>query len=228
MRGILTILSSVVFLVLVGCSNPGASLSKLAKSDIDMVADVHLRKAEDLVRSLTVKLYRRNPKELKKAEGQSIDSRLVQLFNEDRVLQFSEIDNKRGTEAILLALDQDYKQDRVFALMVGLLSMVRAAYGNQPEFFMLDELDPQAFYNSARNIEILVWRLKSRVDSEGKPLLLTNSLGDEEQNLSFERLFGKLISVQDMMAQVASQKWDRAINLIFQQTATMVFLPVGF
>ena len=92
---------------------------------------------------------------------------------------------------------------------------------------MLDSLEPQKLYNCARNIEVLVWRLKNRLSADGTPLILTNSLPGEEQNLSFERLFGKLIAHQDMLAKISAEKWDRMINQVVHGAATAVFLPVG-
>ena len=86
------------------------------------------------------------------------------LFNERRNLSFPQLDGRVGTDAMLLALDENYTGDRVFALMTGLVSMIRTSYGNKAEFYMLDDLEPQALYNSARNIEILVWRLKQKGD----------------------------------------------------------------
>lgn len=217
----------VPLLLLCGCSRSSPEFKNLLKSDIDMVADAHLDRIEELLKELTTKLYRRNPRELKKGPVSSLDERVAQLFNADRSLVFPEVNNLRGVPAILFALDPDYAGDRTFALMVGMISMVRSSYNDQPEFFMLDSLDPQKLYNSARNLEILVWRLKYRLDAEGRPLLLTNSLADEARNLSFERLFGKLIAYQDVMAQIAAEKWDRAVNRVVHSAATAVFLPVG-
>lgn len=218
----------MVFILLQGgCSRPALQLKNLMKSDIDMVADLHYQQVETLLKGLTTKLYLRNPHELTRGQGQSLAGRLAQLFAADRSLVFDETAGKRGVPAVLLGLAPDYEGDRVFALLVGLVSMVRSSYSDQSEFFMLDSLDPQPLYNSARNLEVLVWRLSNRLDSDGRPLLLSNSLPGETINLSFERLFGKLIAHQDMMAQIAEEKWDRTINRIVQSMATAVFLPVG-
>ena len=192
-----------------------------------MVTDRHLQQAEVLLKELAGKLYRRNPHELQKTGDVTLDDRLKQLFAADRSLDFAEIEHKRGVSAMLLALEPDYAGDRVFPLLVGLLSMIRSSYNDLPEFYLLDSLDPQKLYNSARNIEVLIWRLKSRLDSTGKPLILTNSLPGEERNLSYERLFGKLIAQQDMMANIAAEKWNRVINKVVHSAATAVFLPVG-
>lgn len=216
-----------LFLLLFACSGPEPQLKNLLKSDIDMVTDNHLQQAEALLKVLAGKLYRRNPHELQKAGDVTLDDRLKQLFAADRSLDFAEIEHKRGVSAMLLALEPDYAGDRVFPLLVGLLSMIRSSYNDLPEFYLLDSLDPQKLYNSARNIEVLIWRLKSRLDATGKPLILTNSLPGEEPNLSYERLFGKLIAQQDMMANIAAEKWNRVINRVVHSAATAVFLPVG-
>lgn len=223
-RNTIAIFLLISLFALSGCSSDNMKLSQLAKTDIDMVADAHLLQTESLMRELTIKLYKRNPGELKKGARQTVDSRLAQLFNAKRKLQFAETNNKIGGDAMLLAFEPGYAKDRVFALMVGLISMIRTSYGERSEFFVLDKLNAQSLYNSARNIEVLVWRLSTRVAAQGGPLLLTNSLPGESRNLSFERLFGQLISVQDMMALIAAQKWNRTINFIAHQ---VVFLPVG-
>ena len=216
-----------LLLVLSACSGSSPKLSQLMKSDIDMVTDAHIEQVEALLKQLATKLYLRNPRELHKQPKASLESRIEQLFGANRSLDFAEIGHRRGVKAILFALEPEYQGDRVFPLLVGLITMIRSSYNDLPEFFLLDSLDPQKLYNSARNIEVLVWRLKSRLDADGQPLLLTNSLSDEEQNLSYERLFGKLIALQDMMAQIAASKWDRVINQVVHSAATSVFLPVG-
>ncbi len=111
------------------------------------------------------------------------------------------------------------------AMMAGVNGMIRHAYGYKEEFFMFDQLDQQKLYESARNVEILVWRLAHSGGASG-PLLLTNSLPGERTNLSFERLFGKLISSQDMMAGVVALKNERLINRTAQNVAALVFFPL--
>ena len=223
---------SLLFIILVSfyvcsCTTTPVHLSDFAKTDIDMVVDLHIQQTESLMRELAEKLYRRNPIQLTRGGRKTLDQALAILFNKQRNLSFPQLDGRLGTDAMLLALDENYSGDRVFALMTGLLSMIRTSYGNKAEFFMLDELEPQGLYNSARNIEILVWRLKARVNEHGKPIIWTNNQPGEEQNLSYERLFGQLISLQDTMALIAGQKWNRSINFIVRTAASTVFLPVG-
>jgi hypothetical protein len=131
-----------------------------------------------------------------------------------------------GSACIELAFADDFNGDRVLALMVGLRSMIDAAYGHKQEFFLTDELDPQKLYNSARNIEITVWRLAHRKNSFGQPYLLTDSLNEGVRNLSYERLFGKLISLQDTLATIIAERNNRLIKNVIQRFATAVFLPI--
>jgi hypothetical protein len=44
-------------------------------------------------------------------------------------------------------------------------------------------------------------------------------------NLSFERLFGKLIALQDMMARIAGDAGNRRVTKAVH-TATSVFIPL--
>ena len=91
---------------------------------------------------------------------------------------------------------------------------------------MLDSLDPQKLYNSARNLEIMAWRLAHRRNINGELLLLTNGTNGVI-NLSFERLFGKMIADQDMIAEIIAGRANRTINKIFHSIAQAMFLPVG-
>ncbi|NNG14634.1 MAG: hypothetical protein HKM22_05685, partial [Gammaproteobacteria bacterium] len=130
------------------------------------------------------------------------------------------------TESIQLAFDEEYQGDRVMALVIGLKSMLAAAYGDKKEFFIIDELDPQKLYNSARNIEITVWRLSQRSQANGELFLISNEMNGRVKNLSFERLFGEMISLQDTMAVIIAEKTQRTIKNVIQRLASAVFLPI--
>ncbi|MRI33664.1 hypothetical protein EOPP23_11775 [Endozoicomonas sp. OPT23] len=222
-----TLLIIFIFtLTLTGCSSKNSfRVESLAKSEIDMVSDLHLKTADQLLKELTVKLYARNPRELEK-NSFSVEYRVKQLFGTYRLLESSpELNGSIGSDAILLSLDSQFSGDRVFALMFGLTGMIHASYNNKEEFFITDSLDEQKLHNSARNIEILLWRLKQANDENHSPLILTNGTGSEI-NLSFERLFGKLIANQDMMAQLISRKNHRAIRNAVHTIGSFVFLPI--
>nr|UXE46175.1 hypothetical protein Hi04_10k_c5801_00033 [uncultured bacterium] len=224
------LLRAAVFAVLAAavaaCSGPAFKPGNVAKTDIDTVTDTHLRTLDADLRDLTTKLYKRNPRELKKAPKETIDSRLDELFGKPGPLRFPELNDVHSTDAMLLCFDNNYKGDRVFAVMAGLIDMLHKSYGYHTEFFVLDELNEQKLYDSARNIEILVWRLNHKHDPQGALYLLTNDTNDSDTNLSFERLFGKMIEVQDLMATIVSDRTQRSINHVVQSVATMVFLPI--
>ncbi len=222
MRGCLLLL----VVMLSGCADQALRPANLFKTEIDFVADSHLQTCETLLQELLEKLYRRNPVQLHRGSAQAtITSRHQQLFAEPGRLRFDELGRREEIEAILLGLDPDWQGDRVFAVMTGLTGMLRRAYNYEREFFILSELDQQRLYNSARNIEILVWRLNHRRNARGERLLLTNSLPEEAENLSFERLFGKLIAIQDLLAQITAKRTDRRITKLAQSVATAAFLP---
>tara|TARA_R110000868_G_scaffold148353_2_gene370178 strand:- start:65 stop:751 length:687 start_codon:yes stop_codon:yes gene_type:complete len=217
-------------LMLSGCGGQGFSLKNLAKTDIDMVADTHYQEAELLLKELTIKLYKRNPRYLHSesaAVGQehTIDDRVHQLFDSTGILYFAELP-ELGVDTIEVALDHNFEGDRVFALMAGLTSMVRQSYGYQSEFFIYSDLDGQKLYHSARNLEIAFWRVATYQDESGDPLILTNSIDGKIQNLSYERLFGKLIALQDILAKIVAGKNQRIIKTVAQNVATMAFFPI--
>lgn len=203
----------------------------LGKSDVDFVMDVHAKQQKELLMELTRKLYVRNPWQLKKSSGMTVDARMAQIFGtydtiEIPSLVFAELNGVTGIDAILLSFDEEFKGDRVFAAMVGLTEMLRRSYNHQQEFFILDSLDEQSLYNSARNIEIFVWRLYHRKDSKGNVFLLTNHIGESSVDISFDRLFSKMVMIQDMMALIVADKTNRGITKVVQGVAQLAFLPV--
>lgn len=222
--------------LLAGCSQQSARdmpqgnadlrVQSLGKSNIDKVADIHVREARGYLRELMKKLYRRNPRELKKSRIADPGQNISRIFDQQHDWNFEELHGRRGIDAIRLVFSEQYRGDRVFAFVAGLTSMIMAAYEFKTDFYLLDTLDPQKLYNSARNIEIAVWKLEHDRDARGELYLYSNSLPGEDVNLSYERLFGKLIATQDNMAIIISGKTNRTIKTLIQRMATAVFLPI--
>ncbi len=200
--------------------------SDLAKSDIDVAAEVHLRECLASSRLLMEKLYRRNPREWRKGGYGSLDAAVERAFDPHAEFRFAELGNVRGADAVLLALRPEYTGDRVFAFGVGLSSMVFLSYNGKTALYLTDVLDAQKLYNAARNIEIAAWKLANARDAHGEPLLLSNEARGDVSNLSFEREFGKMIAYQDAMAQIAAQRTNRTIRKVVQTLATALFLPI--
>lgn len=201
--------------------------SDLAKTDIDSTVEIFLQESLASARLLTEKLYRRNPRELRRSGHASIDATVSRAFDPKFAWRFPELDNARGIDALQLAFQPEFTGDRVFALGVGLGSMIMQAYGNKTEFFLLDQLDPQKLYNAARNTEVAAWKLATTRDASGQPLLLSNDIAlDGVQNLSFERELGKLIAYQDVLARVIAESTNRNIRFAVQGVALKAFLPL--
>lgn len=211
---------------LCGCaSDKPFRMENLAKGDIAFVGDIHIRRMDMMLRQLTSKLYRRNPRHL--PEQLTIEQRQNQLFsNIETPLVFEELYQRKSSDAIDLAFNENFKGDRVFAFMVGVSEMVRRSYGYNEELFLTDSLDQQGLYNCARNLEIALWRLKNKRDANGQLFILSNSQPGERRNLSYERLFGKMIATQDNMAEIVADRTNRTITKVVQKVATAVFLPI--
>lgn len=200
---------------------------QLAKTDIDRVSESHRRDAFASLRSLAEKLYRRNPREWRKSGHASIDAALAQIFDPQLAWRLPSLEGKRGVEAIAAGFREDFQGDRVAALIGGMGGMLHAAFNGQMEFYVLDDLDPQKLYNSARNIEIAAWKLANARDAAGNLLLLSNEM-QAQQNLSFEREFGKMIGNLDLLARIIADKTNRTVVKVIQNMASAVFLPVPF
>jgi hypothetical protein len=231
------ILILIVFFIVSACNkeivrenkpiDEGTGVSQIVKSDIDNVLDVHIKESQKLLRELMVKLYKRNPKQLKKSELKLVEEQLVRLFELEHSWDFPELEGKYDTELIQLTFSEEYTGDRVFAFVAGLMSMIMKSYNYQSEFYMFDTVEPQKLYNCARNIEIAVWKLSNNLKTNGKPFLYSNSLPENKvRNLSYERLFGKLIATQDNITTIMAEKNNRTVKTVIQKMATAVFLPI--
>jgi len=203
----------------------GYDIKNLAKTDVDLVTDEFIRETRAAVQELVVKLYLRNPAELRKTPGMTIEGRLAQLRVNRYELHFPELGGRQDVAAMDLAFEPGYQGDRVFALAVGLGSMLRRAYQYQPEMFLPDRLDPQVLRTSARNVEVLLWKLKNTRRPDGAHYLITHEYQGVVDNLSFERLFGQIIVLQDMMARIAGDSDDRTVTTAVH-AVSKVFIPL--
>ena len=238
LRTVTTCIILLLVILLQACAHSAANqdstpakknfnIKSLAKSDIDQVLDVHVKEMRKYLRKLMIKLYKRNPRELRKNRLKTAQENIVRVFDLEHDWNFPELSGKKNVEALQLTFDNNYSGDRVFSFIVGLTSMVMASYEYKKAFYILDKIDPQKLYNSARNIEIAAWKLKNNLDPNNKLYLYSNSLPGEEINISYERLFGKMIATQDNMAIIIADKNNRIIRKVIQRMATTaVFLPI--
>ena len=227
----------VVSFLLGACSSPpiqradgsntqrGFTLRELVKSDIDNVVEMHQQAVINSLKTLTLKLYRRNPQEWRKSGFASAEDAAEAIY---KPLSHWDLTMKPDWQTGLSdAWREDFAGDRVHSLMQGLLTMHMAAYNHRTEFYYLSEIDAQKLYNSARNLEAVVWKLSNARRANGELFLHTNALDAQGvANLSFEREFGKLIGIQDTLARIIEDKTNRAIRFGVVNVATMLFLPV--
>ncbi len=202
------------------------SMSGLAKSEVDQVAELNQREVLLGLERLAVKLYKRNPAEYRKTGAADAEQAGKRLFEDLR--RWPEVSAKRADwqAEFRAAFDEGYAGDRVGAYMGALLTMIMASYTDRTEFFITDTLDAQRLYNSARNVEVAAWKLANAKLADGRKVLLSNSMDGEVQNLSFEREIGKLIAHQDLLALVMEERTQRSVTRLLQNVATFVFLPL--
>ncbi|MDP3609976.1 MAG: hypothetical protein Q8R74_12950 [Methylophilus sp.] len=204
-----------------------SSANQFMKSDFDRMADVELAENTLSLKTLMLKLYKRNPHELAKSTSDSPEKMVAWVFEGElqHHWQFKAIQNKQGTEAIYLSFNPEYQGDRVLPFIVGLQTMLEKAHGSKKEFYFIDSIHPQSLYNVARNVEIAAWKLSTSRKPTGELYLLSNEVNAHERNLSFEREFGKIIGRTDLFAFMLAEKSQRLISKITQSIATAVFLP---
>jgi len=134
----------------------------------------------------------------------------------------------REGQAAALAFNEAYAGDRVAALVYGLLTMVDAAFEYKAEFYMFDSLNEAKLYNCARNMDVAVWKLGHDRNAAGELFLLANELDPANRNLSFEREFGRVMGLLDLMAKIVADRNGRSLSRLTQTAVSTIFLPVGF
>lgn len=204
-----------------------STLNQLGKTDFDRITDVEVRENSESLRTLMIKLYKRNPHELQKSTSDSAEKMATWVLDgaAQHHYKFQSINNLQDTEAIFLTFKADYQGDRVLAFIVGLQTMLIKAHGGKTDFYFTDSVDPQRIYNVARNIEIAAWKLSNSRNAAGNLYLLTNDMNEKERNLSFEREFGKMIGRTDLYAITLAEKSERLLSRVMQNLATALFLP---
>ncbi len=229
----------LLFLVgLAGCASQeiqrkdGASSARafkaanLVKSEVDMLAEINQREGLKSLRLIGEKLYRRNPQEFRKSGHPSAVAACDHIFG----LIPHWLDKSQPIpsweENFKLTFVEDYSGDRVQTFMTALISMLMASYDHKTDFFLTDTLSAQKLYNSARNLEVAVWKLSNAKLPTGAALLISNSMDGEVANLSFEREFGKLIAQQDLLALIVEDRSNRSISRVFQNAAAFAFMPL--
>ncbi len=204
-----------------------AGLSRLAKSDINEVVELHQRAVMQDLKLMMLKLYKRNPAGRHDKNKRDIKASVDFFFSRPNDQYFSQWREMNATDIIRIALDETYQgSDRVLPYIFGLRKMIMASYDNHTEFFYFTSIDGQKLYNSARNIEIAAWMLAENRDIKGNLLLLSDSLIDEQRNLSYQRLFGEMIATQDNLAELIASKNGRLIKSVVVNAASMMFLPI--
>jgi len=93
---------------------------------------------------------------------------------------------------------------------------------------VLDGLHEMKLYNTARNMEVAVWKLGHDRNAAGELFLLSNELDPNNRNLSFEREFGRLMGLLDFMAKIVADRNGRTLSRLGQSVVSTIFLPVSF
>ena len=204
--------------------------SEVVQSDVNRMATLTMTANLQSLYALMDKLYRRNPQEWRKGGFDSREQAMKAVRAAIETEQpWPELMDQRDIAGMSMALAPEFAGDRVAAFTFATADMLITAYGGRTTFYMIHGLDAQSVYNAARNLEIANWMLTHRKLANGQPMLLTNEITSSQRNLSFEREFGKMIARNDLMSEVVSEKYRRAVISYLQGMAggsLLTFLPV--
>ena len=224
MRKIILILP---ILLLASCQNN--ILTNIAKTDIDIVTEIHAKNAKEYIEELVIKLYKINPVYIQNnKEFNNVSEVIIDIFKD---VNKNKIDKtgKENIDFILKGFSDEFDGDRIYYIAKGLFGMINASYNYKKKFYITDKnLNSQKLMNTSTNIETLVWRLSNTKGKNNVILIKTNNIANNNINLSFERLFGKLINNQENMAMIISSQEGRMIQKAATEIVSLIFLPIGF
>ncbi len=199
------------------------------QSATNRIANLSLRDNLQSVRRVQTTLYRRNPREWRKSAA-TLEEATQRTW--DAILQGTPLPELRGAtgiDAIRLAFEtgpQAYQGDRVAALVVGWASMLKQANGNTWDQTMIDGVDAENSYRTARNFEISLWLISSKTGPDGQPLLLATEISDRGRNLVADRELSKVVARLDLLAAQADEKYRRAALDFGQNWVMGVVMPL--
>ena len=207
-------------LISLGCSQASIhpSIKNIAKNELDRTADQSINIIKDYLIEMTLELYRLNPEELNKIKGMNLQVRTTQIIEFPTSVAYKELNHAQSTEAIKIALSENYRGDRVFALMIGISSMIEASYNNQKEFYFVDHIDPQKLYNSSANLHLVANKLG---DNKYHSLIVTST---PESPLKVYALLQKTSAIQKLIATIVSEKTGRILDKAI--SGATIFLPI--
>lgn len=200
---------------------------ELFQTHADRVATLGMRNNLNTLYHLMDKLYRRNPREWRKAgvsSRQAAEQHIQWAIEHQQPL--SGMGERRDVAALAFALGENFHGDRVGTFIYALGSMLITAHGGRTRFYMTDTLDPNYIHNAARNMEKASWMLANRKDSLGQPWLLSNEISEHGSNLSYAVEFGKIVARLDLLTEVLDESTRRIGVGYAQSLMFMNFLPV--
>jgi hypothetical protein len=203
------------------------SADQLMQTDFNRTVTLEMRDNLNSLYALADKLYRRNPREWRKAGMANQAAAVARLHTmvANRTPPAS-LAGLRDIQILAVSLDPGFQGDRVEVFIYGLADTIIAAHNGKTRFYVSDVLDSQRVYNAARNVEAAAWLLASRRDNAGQPLLLANEISVNAINLSFEREFGAIIGRLDLIANLLGENGRRVGINYAQGLMFFNFLPV--
>ena len=224
MKKITVLIASIILLT--SCQKN--VFTNIAKTDIDIITELHVLNANEYVEELVIKLYKLNTIYINKNKKfDKVSDVIIDIFKE---VDINKIDKtgKTNIDYILKGFDKNFSGDRIYFICKGLYGMINASYNYKKKFYLTDKkLNAQKLMNTTINIETLVWRL-SNTKMNGALIIKTNNIENGKTNLSFERLFGKLINNQENMSRIITSQQGRSVQKAAKRIVTSIFLPIGF
>ena len=135
MKKITVLIASIILLT--SCQKN--AFTNIAKTDIDIVTELHVLNANEYVEELVIKLYKLNPIYINKNKKfDKVSDVIIDIFKE---VDINKIDKtgKSNIDYILKGFDKNFSGDRIYFICKGLYGMINASYNYKKKFYLTDK-----------------------------------------------------------------------------------------
>ena len=127
---------TLIFILIFLSSCQNNLLSSIAKTDIDIVTEIHINNAKSYIEDLIIKLYKINPVYLNKnKEFDSVSQVVIDIFKE---VEIKDVDKsgQENIDLIMKGFNKDFNGDRIYYVCKGLYGMINASYNYKDKFWI--------------------------------------------------------------------------------------------
>ncbi len=182
---------------------------ELLQSDVNRIATISVRNNLVYLQRIKAVLYELNPDSLTQSGLSAEESeRLFWQALQQRKPLIADQEEWRGLKAVEVALSDEFKGDWVALYSFGLTDILLNGFNYRTDLYLINGMDSQKLYNSARELEVATQMLRTRASKK-------RIIPDQNKDARIERAIGAVVATVDLLAVYNTEKYRRiGINYV--------------